>query len=412
MRLRLLIHQQSDAKKRAENRTRREKMLNWAPDNLAQEALNEPNRGQNHDNEQEGNENLTPQERLANEQRKEMREAMNALQKERGVLFTKAAAMTNVNQLGASSDDSESEEDPDDDPSPQSGKESKKRGSDGDDNLDEEIERFVEDAEFSAPGEEDSQIVPPLPDMSHGGTNPAASSMNGYASSGDNTMLWIYTVYERETVDGVEGPAKTVDTLVDMKEANARAIQRFDQYRPIADSRNETNMNGNGLYAASMILLMERNRTITIFVDKSPQATNEIANFDPAVVKNRFPKVFYELHLTTWTSQWNKEKQRCEHMPEKQIVPNRHFTVLEMANHEACSYFIEFVKPKSANLEFHELHANHVGPELRAQREAIDAHQTCFDIEIDIDDESMQWMEPYTKIRMEVEAVDLKGPLN
>ena len=92
-------------------------------------------------------------------------------------------------------------------------------------------------------------------------------------------------------------------------------------------------------------------------------------------------------------------------------MPERHgqFTVLEMANHEACEKLIAMFKPAGGNIDLLKAYQS-CAQVVREHRDQSNTQGECFKVEIEKGD-IPEWM-GYHKISMVVEEIKLQGPLN
>jgi len=85
---------------------------------------------------------------------------------------------------------------------------------------------------------------------------------------------------------------------------------------------------------------------------------------------------------------------------------------LEMANNAACTYLIEYIKPKSPRLDDIEQHANVAAPRIREQRDECNEAKKPFVGRMEPEKGELEWMMPLIFIEVEVALLEIEGPIN
>jgi hypothetical protein len=94
------------------------------------------------------------------------------------------------------------------------------------------------------------------------------------------------------------------------------------------------------------------------------------------------------------------------------VIEGRWFLELEMANNAACTYLIDYIKPKSPRLDDIEQHANVAAPRIRELRDEDNAAKTRFVGRVEPEKGELEWMMPLILIEVEVVLFKMEGPIN
>lgn len=347
-----------------------------------------------------------------------MKESMKALAQQRGSSFARAAARKTVADFQT---DSESEEDPDPEPANTSNKDDT---GDGDRNSDSDSE--TDDDEASAvkglnTDEHDTQIVPPLPNMtaSFERRNRSRKQQPKMSSAvrdlinnpnSEHRVVMLYTVKKELTINGEDDNEIILDQSYSRKKANDLAAAEVQKLRQRPTQSISEGYGDDGLYCATVTYGRgDKNQTF-VYVTACPVSSGELVDFDPSKVDNLVSEKTYFV----W--QYITERKTDEETGETHIhhnIPKRlgHFSKLEMANHYACTELIALLKPKAPRMEYIEQHANQLAPMIRERRDKADLDMDVFEVEVGRDDTQVQWA-TFNAVRVVVELVEIKGPRN
>lgn len=284
-----------------------------------------------------------------------------------------------------------------------------------------EIVFSPDDSSYESESEEDARDMSPMPEMS--------DSFVAHASRADfearekrlkalekrlresERMIMLYQVWKLEiTQEGMpDGEDKFEKQMVKqfgtLAEANAFASDlvnnfRYFQYIKVEESHK------NGRYKAAVA--HDSMHESQVYIVEMPVGPAELSPDFIANIPNRLPEKFWDV------MQFTSRKIVDEETGEKMIqhdMPERHrqFSVLEMANHEACEKLIAMFKPAGGDIELIKAYQS-CAQVVREHRDQSNAQGECFNVEIEKDD-IPEWM-GYHKISMVVEEVKLQGPLN
>jgi hypothetical protein len=364
---------------------------------------------------------LTLEEQVRRANEAAMKEAMKALAQQRGGAFARAAAKKTVADFQS---ESESEEDPDDEPTPENLK--KGSSSDSDDESGSSSSETDDDEANAAkdlnPEEPDTQIVPPLPDMSASferrkrckrqqpDMSPSVCDLINNPNGSEHQLLMLYTVKKELTFNGKDGKDVILSQFLSRKEANDFAAAKVQEFRQRPTKSISEGISDDDLYCATVIYDRGDKNQAYIYVTESVMSSGKVADFDSSKVENRLPEKTYL--VIQYISQRKVDEETGEvhiHHEEPEILC--HFSRLEMANHEACTRLIALLKPKTPRIEYVEQHENFIAKELRETREGLDKERKMFDASLGPDEEQLQWV-TFFNVRMAVELFEMKGPRN
>jgi hypothetical protein len=139
-------------------------------------------------------------------------------------------------------------------------------------------------------------------------------------------------------------------------------------------------------------------------------SSGDMVDFDPAKVENRLPEKswFVIQYITEHKTDEETGKIHIHHNAPELLG---HFSQLEMANHEACTRLISLTKPTDRKLDHIQQHTEELAPRIREARDKATEERMAFEVEIDRDDEQLQWVS-FDSVRMEVKLFPMKGPRN
>ena len=224
-------------------------------------------------------------------------------------------------------------------------------------------------------------------------------------------MIMLYQVWKLEiTQEGMpDGEDKFEKQMVKqfgtLAEANAFASDVINNFRSFQYIKVEES-HKNGRYKAAVA--HDATHESQVYIVEMPVGPAELSPDFIANIPNRLPEKFWDV------MQFTSRKTVDEETGEKMIqhdMPDRHghFTVLEMANHEACEKLIAMFKPAGGSIEHIKSYQN-CAKAAREVRDEANAQGSCFMVEVE-KDQMADWM-GYHKISMVVQEIKLQGPLN
>jgi hypothetical protein len=241
----------------------------------------------------------------------------------------------------------------------------------------------------------------------------------------DDRIVWLYTIFEQLTINGIPSPPKKLESseFLCRRDATRWAAYRFQQHRSLNTSVRfvEEVSGGEGIYHGKLYFDSEKENGIDVFVEKFPKAPKEIDNFDAAKVPEVVPVMLWGLVLTTTSKDGLINKNFIPTDPDRPEGKKKIFSILDMANHEACHELLEIIKPKSARLDYINQYAMDVAPPIRQARDDCkDAKdedgnpiEKKFDAELDLQGEGkLDWIEEFIAVKVHVEEFELVGPKN
>jgi hypothetical protein len=351
-----------------------------------------------------------------------MREAIAALAKDntRGSRFAKTAARRTVNPWQSDSEESdesdESEEDPDDHPTLESpfAKNSKipsvsKESNEGDGSEDKsnghvEVAKQVDTPAAEAPGPDDlpipARLEKPSADMAHAGTSQPIPI--------DNQMVRVYIVKILRKVDGEEQPTQDLQKFLDHSEANSFAEDKAKEYSS-DDHTPDTQDYVEQLF--SSLIVRDDNNSTHIWVASEIEPSSKIVNFDSSVLKPRFPASSWLIRFVTVKNTVDDESQASITHTTTTILPGHQYSDLELANHAACEYFIQYLKPTRPVLAHLEQYENELITTLRDARDNFCTEMEPFWCSLEKDDTQVQWLVE-KEVEIGVVSYEMLGPLN
>jgi hypothetical protein len=394
-----------------------------APDNLGLEALMGPQRHfseitDSHASTVDDEEELTLEAQVRRANEAAMKESMKALARQRNSSFARAAAKRTVADFQT---DSESEEDPD--PAPAKPLE---KDNTADQNSDADSE--TDDGQVSAVNEpnqdeHDAQIVLPIPDMTASferrrrirkqqpEISSAVRNLINNPGVSEHQPVMLYTVKKEITFNGKEKSKPPIlSQSFSRKEANDIAAAEVQKLRQRPTKSISEGYDDDDLYFATINYDREDKMQAYVYVIACPISSGELVDFDPAKVENRLPEKswFVIQYITEHKTDEQTGKIHIHHSAPELLC---HFSQLEMANHEACTRLISLTKPTGRNLDHIEQHTKELAPKIREARDKATEDRMAFEVEIDRDDEQLQWVS-FDSVRMEAKLFPMKGPRN
>ena len=345
-----------------------------------------------------------------------MRAKVIAAAQQKNPSFARAAAKKTVADFQS---DTESEEDPDPEPVPatktiESGESAEVLNS-VESETDDDATSTVQGLNLDE--QQDAQIVPPLPDMtaSFESRNQSKKSTtmgnyNGTLANGEHQSVMLYIVKKKLTFNGNDGKGVILGQWHSLKVANDFAAAKIQELRKRPTQSIAERFDDEGLYNATVVYDRGEMNQAYIYVIAEPMSTGDLPDLDPSKVEWRLEEKTYFVY------QYLSQKKVDEETGEVHIHHNEpevlgHFSRLDMANHAACARLLELTKPKTAKIDYIEQHTNFWGPKVRDVRDQCNNERTEFEVEIDKNDEQLQWV-TFDTVRVEVRLFLMKGPRN
>jgi hypothetical protein len=349
-----------------------------------------------------------------------MREALTALArtKTQGVRFAQTAAKRTVNALqqdSESTDESdESEDDPDDDPTFESFLAAKKpqnqemctNSNEGDDKASGQVElpnlakATVADAldsevlPFSIPLEESPAGMPANLDTdsnnspiieSQSQPNPHNNKLL-QTHGAENHMAPVYIVKILRTVNGEDQATQALQRFLDHSEANTFAEDRVKEYR----SNNSTSEYVEQLFHG--LVVQDVDTSIRIWVESEIECSTKLADVDPVIVKSGFPASSWLIRFVTVKDTFNEESQTWSTQTTSTILPDHNYSDIEEANHAACNYITQFLKPKKPVIAHVQQYEKEFIPEIRGAQDIYCRQRMPFSCGLEKGETQFQWL--------------------
>ncbi|KAH7348805.1 hypothetical protein BKA65DRAFT_536745 [Rhexocercosporidium sp. MPI-PUGE-AT-0058] len=346
-----------------------------------------------------------------------------AFGKIRNSAFDKASARKTTAHF---TDSEESEEDPDPEPEIEVEDGVIQQRQSTEDGVEAEEESSIQDSSTeSESDDDDTGLMSPIPEMSAAFTARAAEAdreaqrkrvqaLNNQAclpgGGPGQRMVHIYQVWKLELTRVDDGEDETnqqmVEQFASLAEANAYASDIvLNNFRTCKYNKLEESYKDNKYRA---VIAHDATHESQIFLVEMPVGPSELSAEFLASIPQRIPETFWDV------MQFTSKRIVDEETGVASVhhgIPKRcgQFSVLEMANHEACEKLIALFRPVGSNLD-HITHYAGVSARARELRDQADADGACFQVEIERD-EIAEWM-GYENIKMMVECVEIQGPLN
>jgi hypothetical protein len=224
-------------------------------------------------------------------------------------------------------------------------------------------------------------------------------------------MVNVFYVMSQEIIEDYEDTPKMLKSFQNLDKANKHAQHLVNGHRSKKNDRiciTEEWDPESGKYSADVT--HNKSKTTKYYIMKKALRPEQIDNYDPTQIT---PKVANSLWIIVCTKTTRETDPITKGIKEKEAVTlpkPRAYTVLEMANHDACEYLLEQVKPKAEQDECH--HATYeddITPLMRSNRDECNRKRNMVDVEADITD--VPWM-AWEKIHVEVEQFETTGPIN
>lgn len=347
-----------------------------------------------------------------------MREALTALgrTRTRGVRFAQTAAKRTVNALQSESTDEsdESEEDPDDDPTFESFLDANKlqnqemctNGNEGEDKTSGQVE-LPNLAKATVANALDSEVSPfsiPLEESTAGML--ASLDTNSYHSpviesqsqpnphnnnivqpkGAENDVTPVYVVKILRTVNGEGQAPQALQKFLNHSEANTFAEDTVKECR----SNNSTSEYIEQLFHG--LVVQDVDTSIRVWVESEIECFSKLANVDLVMVNPGFLASSWLIHFVTVKDTFNEESQIWSTQSTSTILPGHNYSDIEGANHAACNYITQFLKPKKPVIEHVQQYEKEFIPEITGARDIYCKQKKPFSCGLERDETQFQWL--------------------
>ncbi|KAI6715925.1 hypothetical protein JHW43_001583 [Diplocarpon mali] len=360
-------------------------------------------------------EEFMAQREKRNEKRNETRKLRESQAKEddasdEGVVGTQQAAVIGTQQARPldrsqpaaevvySDSETESEEDADDEP------ESKPRSSTATPEVAE-----ADDVDAGSGSESDDTEVGAVPPAksARNDTDHSISQMINKPARDDDRLVFIYQVIKFESEGtGDDDEAKTHTSqmqgqFVSLDEANGLVKFMVSKYREFNTRSTVEWFVGDKLHAN---IVFDARHEVKLYIKAYVKASSLLPAETLANLPARFPARSWIVMAYSERRTANGDGVLEVHHESRRI---QQFTVLQMANHEACAQLIELTRPKRPKMDDVVDH-NHAAEQMRGARDSANEEGVGFEVEIEGD--AASWFEGTIKVA--VEHFDVAGPLN
>ncbi|KAA8572136.1 hypothetical protein EYC84_002052 [Monilinia fructicola] len=283
------------------------------------------------------------------------------------------------------------------------------------------------------PDDYGTQIVAPTPDMTSqvqvSSTQRSSNTLTNQWSQADVSsqitqpafikpqkpvsykMVNVYMVMTQLTLHKYEDEAALKKKFLDIDKANKYAQTIVNEYRAKKYSQKEIVEKWDKEHRYSCQITHDNNKITKVFINVVPMNPKEIDKYDPREVHPRFANQYYIVRFERIAEQLDPESQEVR-MIERTAGfadASKLYTVLEMANHAACEYFLKELKPKEEVEGYHNLYQEHITPPARASRDECIKTDSLFCCEMETD--GCPWAE-FKSLKVEVELCNTEGPIN
>ncbi|RAL64176.1 hypothetical protein DID88_002069 [Monilinia fructigena] len=183
-------------------------------------------------------------------------------------------------------------------------------------------------------------------------------------------MVNVYMVMTQLTLHRYEDEAALKKKFLDIDKANKYAQTIVNEYRAKKYSQQEIVEKWDKEHRYSCQITHDNNKITKVYIKVVPMNPKEIDKYDPKEVHPRFANQYYTVRFERTTEQLDPENQEVR-VIERTVGfadASKLYTVLEMANHAACEYFLRELKPKEEVEGYHNLYQEHITPQ-RGQAE-------------------------------------------
>ncbi len=229
------------------------------------------------------------------------------------------------------------------------------------------------------------------------------------SSSSPSRLVMLYQVMKKELVKAtspdVEDQTSTqmVEQFLSLADANAFAKDIMNKFRAYAHlSLSEWYKDGKFKGCISH----DETHESTIYILALTKSSSLFPAADLAAMPTTFPAKSYVVMQYSDRRVKNEETGELE-MHHREPKRLGYYSILRMANHEACRQVIEVTKPPGARIDDLEMHAQ-VAQQARESRDEFDREEKEFEAEV----ECPPWMEGYSVLNIRVETWEIVGPIN
>ena len=385
---------------------------------------------------EKGNLIADPEQQGREQSEFDMREAIAALAKSsnRGSRFARTAAKRTILALQSDSHTSEesdeSEEDPDDNPTIEPLLVAKRRpnwdnGLEGNEfhaledqaNGSIQIQKQVIDTpDVNAANQDDSSASTELDVLFLTKLDTSANTAEAGISKdlatnqtpkADNKLVRVYTVKMLQIIDGEEQPHQEFNQFLNLSDANSFAKDKAKEHELVNASSGQDCI---GELFNSQIIHDDTNRT-QIWVVSEIIHWSQIPNFDPELLQPRLPASSWLIRFETIMDTFNNDSGTWTTCKTSDILPNHHYSDVELANYAACEYLIQFLKPPRPVIDHLEQYENDIIPQLRRGRDDCCELKEAFTCEVEKDEVQVKWMAE-KQLSIQVVCYQMQGPLN
>lgn len=359
-----------------------------------------------------------------------MREAMAALAKSScwGSRFANTAAKRTVDalKLGSegSEDSEESEEDPDDVPTVESAlaasryqNKDKSVGSTENKALNrhssDEIQIEISLVESKDTGDSSSTKVKSLLPTDQNTRNtldgPIQCDSSAEEPSGtDSKLVRVYTVKILQIIDGEEQPPEDLKKFLDLSDANRFAEDKTKEYQSVDDIPS-SNEHASQLFRGQIV--QDDKNSTQIWVISEIMPSSKIPNFDPEMLGVRFPSSSWLIRFETMKDIFDERSETTIFCKVSEIIPDLHYSDVEVANYAAAEYLIKFLKPRRPIIDHLQQYENEVIPEIRRVRDDRCEEKAPFQCGLEKGEAHVEWLAE-KEVEIEVVQYQMQGPLN
>lgn len=386
---------------------------------------------------QKDNSVADPEQQAREQSAFDMREAIEALAKSsnRGSRFAKTAAKRSVFALQSESDASEesdeSEEDPDDDPTIESllaaqrrhNQDSRLEGnevqalqnqSDGNPQIQKQVTLDMNTVNSANPDDSSASTEPDVSSRTKPNTSAKPADVpiskglaTNQTSNTDNKLVRVYTVKMLQITDGEEQPQQDLDKFLNLSDANSFARDKAKEHEPV-DAPSGQNCIDELFHG--QIIHDDANST-QIWVASEITPSSKISNFDPELLQARLPTSSWLIRFETVIDTFDNDSETRTTCKTLNILPDHHYSDIELANYAACDYLVQFLKPSRPAIDHIEQYENDIIPQLRRGRDEYCELREAFTCEINKAETNIEWVAE-KQLSIQVVCYQMQGPLN
>ncbi|QSZ31396.1 hypothetical protein DSL72_000961 [Monilinia vaccinii-corymbosi] len=222
-------------------------------------------------------------------------------------------------------------------------------------------------------------------------------------------MVNVYLVMTQLTLYKHEDDAALKKKFFDIDKANKYAQTIVNEYRTKKYSQERIVETWDNEHRYSCQITHNDNKTTKVFIKAVPMSPKEIDKYDPREVHPRFANRYYAVRFERTTEHFDAENQEVLIIERTAgfADASKLYTALEMANHAACEYLVNELKPREEVEEHHNLYQE-ITSQIRTNRDDCksDLLFCC-----EVDQESISWA-GFKSLKVEVEGLMTEGPIN